>query len=140
MPSDWKSRRIVPAHITDQLLQTFDLTNDDLYQVDGPINFLRLMPVISEVDRPDLKFRPFVPAIVTGSSDHDDIFLRSGGSRFWCIIPTKASRRCSTSSSKLPKTRMYWRSSKRSIGPAAIRKLWVTGGGGRERETGNRSD
>src|SRR6201997_3804443 len=63
-----------PAHITDQLLQTFDLTNDDLYQVDGPINFLRLMPVISEVDRPDLKFRPLVPAIVTRSADHDDIF------------------------------------------------------------------
>src|ERR1700731_2723333 len=63
-----------PRHIADQLLQTFDLTGDDLYQVDGPINFLRLMPVISEVDRPDLKFRPFVPAIVAGSSDHDDIF------------------------------------------------------------------
>ncbi len=67
-------QRDCPAHITDQLLQTFDLTNDDLYQVNGPINFLRLMPVISEVDRPDLKFRPFVPAIVAGSSDHDDIF------------------------------------------------------------------
>ncbi|MBV8375624.1 MAG: polyphosphate kinase 1 [Verrucomicrobia bacterium] len=63
-----------PSHITDQLLQTFDLMDDDLYQVDGPINFLRLMPVISEVDRPDLKFRPFAPAIETGSGDHDDIF------------------------------------------------------------------
>src|SRR5580693_4729014 len=63
-----------PRHIADQLLQTFNLTGDDVYQVDGPINFLRLMPVISEVDRPDLKFRPFVPAIVTGSSSHDDIF------------------------------------------------------------------
>jgi polyphosphate kinase len=63
-----------PGHITDQLLQTFDLTNDDLYQVDGPINFLRLMPVISEVDRPDLKFRPFVPAIVTDAAHHEDIF------------------------------------------------------------------
>jgi polyphosphate kinase len=63
-----------PAHIADQLLQTFNLTNDDLYQVDGPINFLRLMPVISEVQRPDLKFRPFVPPIVTGSVDHEDIF------------------------------------------------------------------
>src|SRR5260370_22956617 len=63
-----------PAHIADQLLQTFSLTNDDLYQVDGPINFLRLMPVISEVQRPDLKFRPFVPAIGTGSAHHEDIF------------------------------------------------------------------
>src|ERR1700731_3770900 len=63
-----------PPHIADQLLQTFDLTGDDLYRVDGPINFLRLMPVISEVDRPDLKFRPFVPAIVTASDDEEDIF------------------------------------------------------------------
>src|ERR1700720_794377 len=63
-----------PPHIADQLLQTFDLTGDDLYRVDGPINFLRLMPVISEVDRPDLKFRPFVPAIVTASHDEEDIF------------------------------------------------------------------
>jgi polyphosphate kinase len=63
-----------PGHITDQLLQTFDLTNDDLYQVDGPINFLRLMPVLSEVDRPDLKFRPFAPAIVTAAAHHEDIF------------------------------------------------------------------
>src|SRR5260370_40624847 len=38
-----------PAHIADPLLQTFNLTNADLDQVAGPINFLRLMPVISEV-------------------------------------------------------------------------------------------
>jgi polyphosphate kinase len=63
-----------PRHIAEQLLQTFGLTGDDLYQVDGPINFLRLMPVISEVERPDLKFRPFVPAIVTAPEDEEDIF------------------------------------------------------------------
>jgi polyphosphate kinase len=63
-----------PDHISEQLLQTFGLTKDDLYCVDGPINFLRLMPVVSEVDRPDLKFRPFVPAIAPGLSDQDDIF------------------------------------------------------------------
>ena len=63
-----------PRHIADQLLQTFGLTGDDLYQVEGPINFLRLMPVISEVDRPDLKFRPFVPSVVTASGDEEDIF------------------------------------------------------------------
>jgi polyphosphate kinase len=63
-----------PRHVADQLLQTFGLTSDDLYPVDGPINFLRLMPVISEVDRPDLKFRAFVPAIVTAPADEEDIF------------------------------------------------------------------
>jgi polyphosphate kinase len=67
-------QRDCPSHIADQLLQTFGLTGDDLYQVDGPINFLRLMAVISEVDRPDLKFRPFVPAIVTASVHEEDIF------------------------------------------------------------------
>src|SRR5208337_2950046 len=45
-----------PDHVAEQLLQTFGLTDDDLYPEDGPINFLRLMPVVSEVDRPDLKF------------------------------------------------------------------------------------
>ena len=63
-----------PRHIADQLLLTFGLTGDDLYQVNGPINFLRLMPVISEVDRPDLKFRPFVPAMVTALDEEEDIF------------------------------------------------------------------
>jgi polyphosphate kinase len=63
-----------PRHVADQLLQTFGLDEDDLYEVDGPINFLRLMPVIAEVDRPDLKFRPFVPLIVTASQHEEDIF------------------------------------------------------------------
>jgi polyphosphate kinase len=63
-----------PDHVAEQLLQTFSLTEDDLYRVNGPINFLRLMPVISEVDRPDLKFRAFVPAIVTAPADEEDIF------------------------------------------------------------------
>jgi polyphosphate kinase len=63
-----------PRHIADQLLHTFKLTGDDLYQVDGPINFLRLMPVISEVDRPDLKFGPFVPVVVSAPSHQEDIF------------------------------------------------------------------
>jgi polyphosphate kinase len=63
-----------PRHIADQLLHTFSLTDDDLYQVDGPINFLRLMPVVSEVDRPDLKFGPFVPVVVSASAHQEDIF------------------------------------------------------------------
>lgn len=63
-----------PKHIAEQLLQTFGLTEEDLYQVDGPINFLRLMTVAEEVDRPDLKFRPFVPTRVTLPENTQDIF------------------------------------------------------------------
>lgn len=65
-----------PEHIAGQLLQTFGLTNADVFKVDGPINFLRLMPIISTVDRPELKFKPFVPRIVTGTGDHEDIFAQ----------------------------------------------------------------
>src|SRR6516162_5571476 len=63
-----------PRHIADRLLQTFGLSEEDLYQVNGPINFSRLLPVISELDRPDLKFRPFSPAILTAPEDEEDIF------------------------------------------------------------------
>jgi len=65
-----------PGHVSDQLLQTFGLDGDDLYAVDGPINFSRLMPVVAGVDRPDLKFKPFVPVVVTGSGDGEDIFTQ----------------------------------------------------------------
>src|SRR5258708_15764763 len=61
-------------HISDQLLQTFGLTDTDVLGVDGVMNLFRLMPVISGVDRPDLKYKPFVPAIVTAPEDQDDIF------------------------------------------------------------------
>jgi polyphosphate kinase len=64
-----------PGHVSDQLLQTFGLDRDDLYAVDGPVNFSRLMPVVSGVDRPDLKYKPFVPVVVTGA-DADDIFTQ----------------------------------------------------------------
>ena len=118
-------QRDCPRHVADQLLQTFSLSRDDLYQVDGPINFLRLMPVISEVDRPDLKFRPFVPAIVTAPDDEEDIFRKSAVNRFWCIIPMTASKRCSILSSRPQKTQMFWQSSRRFIEQAAIPRSWL---------------
>jgi polyphosphate kinase len=65
-----------PGHVSDQLLQTFGLDGDDLYAVDGPINFSRLMPVVAGVDRPDLKYKPFIPVVVTGSGDGEDIFTQ----------------------------------------------------------------
>ena len=45
------------------LLQQFGLTNEDLYQVNGPVNLVRLAQIPESVDRPDLKFPPFMPGI-----------------------------------------------------------------------------
>ena len=43
------------------LLQKFRLTNDDLYQVNGPVNLNRLLEIHDLVDRPELKYAPFTP-------------------------------------------------------------------------------
>ncbi len=45
------------------LLQQFDLTQDDLYRVEGPVNLVRLMGLPDLVERDHLKFPPFVPGI-----------------------------------------------------------------------------
>ena len=59
------------------LLDQFELTEDNLYQVNGPVNLNRLMMIPSEVDRPDLKFPSFVPRVVHSSDrGKGDIFDR----------------------------------------------------------------
>jgi polyphosphate kinase len=45
------------------LLTQFDLTESDLYRVNGPVNLVRLMNVPDQVARPELKFRSFVPGL-----------------------------------------------------------------------------
>jgi polyphosphate kinase len=45
------------------LLQQFNLRDADLYRVDGPVNLYRLREVPDQVDRPDLKYPPFVPGL-----------------------------------------------------------------------------
>lgn len=48
-----------PTHMEEFLLHTFNLQQQDIYRVDGPVNLVRLMQVPDKVDRPDLKFAPF---------------------------------------------------------------------------------
>ncbi len=56
------------------LLKQFRLSHDDLYQVHGPVNLVRLMNVPDRVDRPDLKFTPFNPGIPAPLAQEEDIF------------------------------------------------------------------
>ena len=60
--------------MADFLLEQFELTHDDLYQVHGPVNLVRLMQVPDWVDRPDLKFPPFAPSLTTSVAKGADIF------------------------------------------------------------------
>jgi polyphosphate kinase len=52
-----------PAHIERFLLDQFGLGDEDLYRVEGPVNLVRLMSVPEGVDRPELKFTPFIPGL-----------------------------------------------------------------------------
>ena len=52
-----------PEHVSDFLLEQFQLSAEAMYVVNGPVNLVRLMAVTDMVDRPDLKFPLFRPSI-----------------------------------------------------------------------------
>ena len=60
--------------ITDFLLAQFGLQEVDLYRVNGPVNLVRLMQVPDRVDRPDMKFSPFLPGIPKNLGKGSNIF------------------------------------------------------------------
>src|SRR6476646_582717 len=68
------------AEMTSFLLQQFGLTEDDLYRVNGPVNLVRLINIPDEVDRADLKYRPFTPGLITALVKRPDVFsaMRKG--------------------------------------------------------------
>ncbi|NBR98516.1 MAG: polyphosphate kinase 1, partial [Betaproteobacteria bacterium] len=63
-----------PDTISDFLLREFGLGREDLYQVDGPVNLVRLMQVPDLIDRPELKFPAFSPGLPRALKKQTDIF------------------------------------------------------------------
>ena len=63
-----------PQHMWETLLAQFNLTHDDLYRVDGPVNLVRLMQIPDSVDRPDLKYPRFAPGIPDSLLKRTDLF------------------------------------------------------------------
>jgi polyphosphate kinase len=58
-----------PEAMWQHLMHEMQLTPADVYQVNGPVNLMRLMTIPDLVDRPDLKYAPFtqkVPKALTG--------------------------------------------------------------------------
>ena len=56
------------------LLKQFNLSHDDLYQVNGLVNLVRLMQIPEWVNRPDLKFLPYKPSTAKEIQKQPDIF------------------------------------------------------------------
>lgn len=63
-----------PEDISTFLLKHFALTRDDLYQVAGPVNLNRLASIYDLIDRPDLKYPAFTPAIPRPFLMKEDLF------------------------------------------------------------------
>jgi polyphosphate kinase len=50
-----------PEELTDFLLERFNLTKDELFQLDGPVNLQRLTALYRMLDRPELRYPQFSP-------------------------------------------------------------------------------
>ncbi len=61
-------------HLSDFLLQQFDLPAGALYRVQGPVNLVRLTQLIDLVDRPDLSFVPYRASYPSQLSSNLSVF------------------------------------------------------------------
>ncbi|MDQ1302929.1 MAG: polyphosphate kinase [Pseudomonadota bacterium] len=63
-----------PKEHVDFLLEMFELDEQDLYRVDGPVNLNRLVAVYAMTGRDDLRYLPFVAGQQKAMLAADDIF------------------------------------------------------------------
>ncbi|MGB0134449.1 polyphosphate kinase 1 [Dokdonella sp.] len=63
-----------PRAITQMLEQNFELTDQDVYLCEGPVNVSRSAAIYDQIDRPDLKFPPFVQRVNRVAVEGDSLF------------------------------------------------------------------
>ncbi len=63
-----------PARISDYLLGQFNLAPAALFPVDGQVNLMRLTALFRMLDRPELCFPPFVPALPSSLKEPGRLF------------------------------------------------------------------
>ncbi len=73
-----------PPHVSKRLLDIFNLEPDDMYVSKGPINLLRLMPITTEIERPQLVFKPYKPAVAIPVGD-DESLIEKLTQRDWLL-------------------------------------------------------
>lgn len=64
-----------PDRVGDRLLEIFNLEEEDVFRIDGPLNFSRLMPLALQIDRPELRYKRFSPCTVVSLDTESDIFF-----------------------------------------------------------------
>ena len=63
-----------PKVISDFLLQKFNLREEDLYQVNGPVNLNRLQAIHDLVNRPELRYPGFIPQLPPRLVNETNVF------------------------------------------------------------------
>ncbi|MHB1615870.1 MAG: polyphosphate kinase 1 [Metallibacterium sp.] len=63
-----------PKPITDLLMANFELSEQDVYRCAGPVNLSRVVSIFDQVDRADLKFRPFTPRLSPALAQGANVF------------------------------------------------------------------
>ena len=65
----------MPEGMLDILMSNLEVRTSDLYRVHGPLSLTRLMGLYA-IDRPDLKYPPFVPAqpLALQNAEDEDMF------------------------------------------------------------------
>ncbi|RRJ82978.1 polyphosphate kinase 1 [Aestuariirhabdus litorea] len=56
------------------LLKEFGLTQDELYEVNGPVNLARLMDLCNLPNLPELQYQPFTPSFPKGLMPKENLF------------------------------------------------------------------
>ncbi|QBE62009.1 polyphosphate kinase 1 [Pseudoduganella lutea] len=81
-----------PPELSQFLLDQFDLDRSRLYQVDGPVNMVRLNEMIEHTKMPELRFTPFLPGVHPTGNDifaslrKQDILLHHPYQSFQTVI------------------------------------------------------
>lgn len=63
-----------PQDIIEVILKQHQLSTDELYTLNGPVNLARFMRIYELIDRPDLKYPPFNPGIPKLLQKTPDLF------------------------------------------------------------------
>lgn len=71
-----------PDYAVDTLLDTVHMGRENVFRLPGPINLMRLMSVYDLIDRPDLKFPPFIPHVPPELAEPAKIFEAIGRKDF----------------------------------------------------------
>ncbi len=110
-----------PDRLAHFLLQQFELDEQDLYRVSGPVNLTRMMSVLGDVERPDLLYRPFTPGLPKNLKPDISLFEAIRNNDILLHHPFQALRRSRTCCARRPAMPMCWRSSRRCIAPVPTR-------------------